>query len=66
MAGERHHGVRVHSGLDQMADSATAEVVDDTVFEADGLARRLPDRAKISDRSAMLMEDVRANRAGAL
>jgi hypothetical protein len=46
--------LRIDDGLDQMAFPAPAEIVNASTVEADGLARHLPDVAKVADWTVVL------------
>jgi hypothetical protein len=60
VSAERHHGVRVHAGLDQVADATAAEVVDDPATRTETGAGLLPELREVPDPPAVALEDVRA------
>jgi len=60
MPRERHDGMRVVAGIDQVPHTAASEVVDNPPRESDRRTRSLPHLAEVADPSPMLVEHVRA------
>jgi hypothetical protein len=60
---ERHHGVRVVAGVDQVLHAAPPKIMDDPTRHPDRLAGRPPRLAEVAYRLAIPVKDIRAIQA---